>query len=71
MLLEQLSRLPHAPSVPFQTTPPTTKVPEEVGEPVNHKALIIFLILSLSLSLELTCCDLIENRLDIGRRGYG
>lgn len=30
-LLEQLSRLPHAPSVPFQTTPPITEVPEEVG----------------------------------------
>lgn len=30
-LLEQLSRLPHVPSVPFQTTPPITQVPEEVG----------------------------------------
>lgn len=30
-LLEQLSRLPHAPSVPFQTTPSTIEVPEEVG----------------------------------------
>ena len=29
-LLEQLSRLPHAPSVPFQTTPSTIEVPEEV-----------------------------------------
>jgi hypothetical protein len=31
MLLEQLSRLPNAPSVPFQTTPPATEVPEEVS----------------------------------------
>lgn len=30
MLLEQLSELPHAPSVPFQMTPSTTEVPEEV-----------------------------------------
>lgn len=30
-LLEQISRLPHAPSVPFQTTPPTLQVPEEVS----------------------------------------
>lgn len=29
MLLEQVSRLPCAPSVTFQTTPPTTEVPEE------------------------------------------
>nr|GMD43553.1 cell division control protein 2 homolog D [Ipomoea batatas] len=30
MLLEQLSELPHAPSVPFQMTPSTIEVPEEV-----------------------------------------
>lgn len=29
-MLEQLSRLPHAPSAPFQTTPSTMEVPEEV-----------------------------------------
>lgn len=28
--MEQLSRLPHSPSVPFQTTPSTIEVPEEV-----------------------------------------
>ncbi|XP_027904893.1 histone deacetylase 6-like isoform X1 [Vigna unguiculata] len=31
-LLEQLSRLPHAPSVPFQTTPSIIQVPEEEEE---------------------------------------
>lgn len=29
ILLEQLSRIPHVPSVPFQITPPTAKAPEE------------------------------------------
>lgn len=29
-LLEQIARLPHAPSAPFQTTPSTAEVPEEV-----------------------------------------
>ncbi|KAL8141985.1 hypothetical protein V2J09_015017 [Rumex salicifolius] len=37
MLLEQLSRLPHAPSVPFQTTPPTTRVPEEAEEDKDQR----------------------------------
>ncbi|KNA17765.1 hypothetical protein SOVF_077050 [Spinacia oleracea] len=32
ILLEQLSRIPHAPSVPFQTTPSVTKPPEEEEE---------------------------------------
>lgn len=31
MLLDQLTRIPHAPSVPFQTTPTTMQVPDEVG----------------------------------------
>lgn len=30
MLLDQLSKLEHVPSVPFQVMPPTTEVPEEV-----------------------------------------
>ncbi|XP_059640346.1 histone deacetylase 6 [Cornus florida] len=37
MLLEQISRLPHAPSVPFQTTPPTTQVPEEAEENMDRR----------------------------------
>ncbi|KAL7161735.1 hypothetical protein ACSBR2_042247 [Camellia fascicularis] len=37
MLLEQLSRLPHAPNVPFQTTPATTQVPEEVEEHMDRR----------------------------------
>ncbi|KAJ0899309.1 putative histone deacetylase [Helianthus annuus] len=37
MLLEQLSRLPHSPSVPFQITPPVTEVPEEVEEPMEKR----------------------------------
>ncbi|XP_018837700.1 histone deacetylase 6-like [Juglans regia] len=37
MLLEQLSRIPHVPSVPFQTTPPTTQVPEEVEEDMDRR----------------------------------
>ncbi|KAL8154171.1 hypothetical protein V2J09_011931, partial [Rumex salicifolius] len=37
MLLEQLSRLPHAPSVPFHTTPPTTQVPEEEEEDKDQR----------------------------------
>ncbi|KAM4107403.1 hypothetical protein ACB094_04G141400 [Castanea mollissima] len=36
-LLEQLSRLPHAPSVPFQTTPPITEVPEEAEETMERR----------------------------------
>ncbi|KAK4568747.1 hypothetical protein RGQ29_004235 [Quercus rubra] len=36
-LLEQLSRLPHAPSVPFQTTPPITEVPEEAEESMERR----------------------------------
>lgn len=32
MLLEQLSRLPHSPSVPFQITPPVTEAPEEASK---------------------------------------
>ncbi|XP_027329893.1 histone deacetylase 6-like [Abrus precatorius] len=34
-LLEQLSRLPHAPSAPFQTTPSTIQVPEEEEEDMD------------------------------------
>ncbi|KAJ6875687.1 hypothetical protein NC652_035152 [Populus alba x Populus x berolinensis] len=37
ILLEQLSRLPNAPSVPFQTTPPTTEVPEEAEEDMDQR----------------------------------
>ncbi|CAK9137559.1 unnamed protein product [Ilex paraguariensis] len=37
MLLEQLSRLPHAPSVQFQTTPPITQVPEEAEEDMDRR----------------------------------
>ncbi|GAV64590.1 Hist_deacetyl domain-containing protein [Cephalotus follicularis] len=36
-LLEQLSKIVHAPSVPFQTTPPTTQVPEEAEEEMDEK----------------------------------
>ncbi|KAK3228013.1 hypothetical protein Dsin_007875 [Dipteronia sinensis] len=36
-LLEQLSRLSHAPSVQFQTTPPTTQVPEEPEEDMEER----------------------------------
>ncbi|KAG6589425.1 Histone deacetylase 6, partial [Cucurbita argyrosperma subsp. sororia] len=35
-LLEQLSRLPHAPSVPFQMTP-SSEVPEEVEENIDRR----------------------------------
>ncbi|CAI9112707.1 OLC1v1013185C1 [Oldenlandia corymbosa var. corymbosa] len=37
MLLEQLSRLPHAPSVQFQTTPAVTEVPEQAEEPMDRR----------------------------------
>uniref|UniRef100_A0A6N2MDS9 Histone deacetylase n=1 Tax=Salix viminalis TaxID=40686 RepID=A0A6N2MDS9_SALVM len=37
ILLEQLSRLPSAPSVPFQTTPATTEVPEEDEENMDQR----------------------------------
>ncbi|KAK1407222.1 hypothetical protein QVD17_38836 [Tagetes erecta] len=37
MLLEQLSRLPHSPSVPFQVTPPVTEAPEEAEEPMEKR----------------------------------
>ncbi|KAF9667912.1 hypothetical protein SADUNF_Sadunf15G0072500 [Salix dunnii] len=37
ILLEQLSRLPNAPSVPFHTTPPTTEVPEEAEEDMDRR----------------------------------
>ncbi|XP_048138766.1 histone deacetylase 6 [Rhodamnia argentea] len=37
MLLEQLSRIPHAPSVPFQMTPPITQEPEEAEEDMNER----------------------------------
>ena len=59
MLLEQLSRLPHAPSVPFQTTPPITKVPEEVGGHQSTKRLELFSWYSLSLSLSLSWISLL------------
>ncbi|KAG4932643.1 hypothetical protein JHK87_046645 [Glycine soja] len=36
-LLEQISRLPHAPSVPFQTTPPTLQLPEEAEENMDRR----------------------------------
>lgn len=52
-MLEQLSQLPHAPSVPFQTTPSTTEVPEEVSG-----ALIIkFLHVQPHLMLELLIAE--------------
>ncbi|KAK7284824.1 hypothetical protein RJT34_19577 [Clitoria ternatea] len=38
MLLEQISRLPHAPSVPFQTTPSTLEVPEEAEEDMDTRS---------------------------------
>nr|GMC90518.1 histone deacetylase 6 [Ipomoea batatas] len=37
MLLEQLSELPHAPSVPFQMTPSTIEVPEEREEDMDQR----------------------------------
>ncbi|KAG8496600.1 hypothetical protein CXB51_007748 [Gossypium anomalum] len=37
MLLEQLSRLSHAPSVPFQTTPSTIQPPEEAEEDMDER----------------------------------
>ncbi|KAH0660743.1 hypothetical protein KY289_029491 [Solanum tuberosum] len=37
ILLEQISQLPHAPSVPFQTTPSTTEVPEEKEESMDRR----------------------------------
>ncbi|XP_024977398.1 histone deacetylase 6 [Cynara cardunculus var. scolymus] len=37
LLLEQLSRLPHSPSVPFQITPPITEAPEEAEEPMEKR----------------------------------
>lgn len=37
MLLEQLSRLPHAPSVPFQNTPPTAQLAEEAEEDKDER----------------------------------
>ncbi|OIT04852.1 PREDICTED: histone deacetylase 6-like [Nicotiana attenuata] len=37
MLLEQLSQLPHVPSVPFQMTPFTTEVPEEREEDLDQR----------------------------------
>ncbi|KAF2293281.1 hypothetical protein GH714_040656 [Hevea brasiliensis] len=37
ILLEQLSKLPNAPSVPFQTTPSTTEVPEEAEEDIDRR----------------------------------
>ncbi|KAK7301477.1 hypothetical protein RJT34_12342 [Clitoria ternatea] len=36
-LLEQLSRLPHAPSAPFQTTPSITEVPEQEEEDMDRR----------------------------------
>ncbi|CAL0305113.1 unnamed protein product [Lupinus luteus] len=37
-LLEQLSRLPHAPSAPFQTTPSPMQVPEEEEEEMEPRS---------------------------------
>ncbi|XP_057442904.1 histone deacetylase 6-like isoform X2 [Lotus japonicus] len=37
LLLEQISRLPHAPSIPFQTTPSTIEVPEEEEEDMDTR----------------------------------
>ncbi|XP_010319010.1 histone deacetylase 6-like [Solanum lycopersicum] len=36
-LLEQLSRLPHVPSVPFQVTPSVTEVPEKEDENMDQR----------------------------------
>ncbi|KAM3325914.1 hypothetical protein P3S67_001040 [Capsicum chacoense] len=37
MLLEHISRLTHAPSVPFQNTPPITKVREEEEDDIERR----------------------------------
>ncbi|CAL0325337.1 unnamed protein product [Lupinus luteus] len=37
ILLEQISRLPHAPSVSFYTTPPTIPVPEDAEEDMDRR----------------------------------
>ncbi|XP_065874933.1 histone deacetylase 6 [Euphorbia lathyris] len=37
LLLEQLTKLPHTPSVPFQTTPPVTEAPEEPEEKMDRR----------------------------------
>ncbi|KAK6924803.1 Histone deacetylase domain [Dillenia turbinata] len=37
MLLEQLSRLPHAPSVPFQTTQSVRELPDEMEEDMDKR----------------------------------
>ncbi|KAG9151652.1 hypothetical protein Leryth_001959 [Lithospermum erythrorhizon] len=37
MLLEQLSKISHSPSVPFQTAPPTTETPEETDEVMDQR----------------------------------
>ncbi|CAI9754643.1 unnamed protein product [Fraxinus pennsylvanica] len=36
-LLDQVSKLQHVPSVPFQTTPPTTEVPEETEQDMEER----------------------------------
>lgn len=35
LLLDQLSKISHAPSIPFQMTPSTTEAPEEVFKQVS------------------------------------
>ncbi|GAA0138604.1 histone modifying enzyme [Lithospermum erythrorhizon] len=37
VLLEQISRMCHVPSVPFQTTPSTTECPEKPEEPMDQR----------------------------------
>ena len=36
-LMEQLSRLPHSPSVPFQITPSIVEVPEEMEDDMEQR----------------------------------
>jgi hypothetical protein len=68
MLLEQLSRLPHVPSVPFQTTPPITQVPEEVGGMYLNFSFIFsqYHLFTISLYFDLT-----GGLLDVGGREHG
>jgi hypothetical protein len=51
VLSEQLSRLPHAPSAPFHTTPSTTRVPEEVCTSETNVIYIVLLPFSFGLIL--------------------
>uniref|UniRef100_A0A6N2LLS9 Histone deacetylase domain-containing protein n=1 Tax=Salix viminalis TaxID=40686 RepID=A0A6N2LLS9_SALVM len=56
ILLEQLSRLPSAPSVPFQTTPATTEVPEErtwiKDQSVTYGMVLIMSLIMMKMKLD-------------------